>query len=241
MVLKIINSVVIPYLILIGLGCIYVHVDSLCEDASYQQGDHDREVYASSVNLLSKEMEAAVLHTEQYIYESMVKEYPYNRKSNETYLSISKFYYSLIQDRTDDNFQKLFSVASYLDEDFESRYDVDNITGIDSIDIDILYHTLIHRYGYRSRGCGVFEPINVHSEYNKEKELYVSRLVKPISYNRFKIIYHDTAYQLKSNLLKLNFVQSDIERGTASIKVRDRITGEEKVIQLELSNYAFRA
>ncbi len=234
MIMKFVNSSVIPYCLLFCLGISYFHIENLLSNDSYNSKSYD-----VTVKFLSDEMQKAIMRREQYIHESRVVGYPHKKSMDEEYLAISNFYASIKQEDTDNGFVKLKSVSNYLNirihKDNSSGYEV----GIDNVDLDILYSELLSRYGYR--GCGPFQRYSVRSEYRKAHLGYITKLVTPLHHSRFKLIYQDTAYQLHRNKLQLLLSQEDIERGYANIVIRDRVTLEEMPYKLEISTYAFKA
>ena len=234
MIFRLINSSFIPYCILISLGLFYFGFYHLVDKYSY-----DPLAYEATVHLLAQDIDESIINFEQLILECGAKGYPFRKASEKKYSSISRFYKALLNDESGNKFEKLLSVANYLDEDFEKNYKLDNFVGIDNIDLNVLYRIMMYKYGTPNNGCGVITPFKIHSEYNEEQEVYVSRIVYPIHSGRFKVIYRGHAYQLNEGKLKLPLSKEDFDNGYANIIIMDRVTLEEISRRLELPNYAF--
>jgi len=233
-ILKLIDSIRISYLLLFLLAIAFISVDFYC-DRNELNSALNSELQSS----YSDYMSARINDLESKIFEDRLG--PVRKKGLfDDYLKISKFYYDVKNSDSNNSNQRMRDAMNVLGVS-KGLNKKEQIIGVDFLDRDELYFDYLSTQSFSRNGCGPGFLYEIYSNYDIDKKVYFTRLVKTVNPRQFVLTYRNIGYQMSEEPINLNFSKDDVDNGYADVTIRDRSNGNEFQHRLVINKYAFRA
>ena len=229
------KSTSVSYILLLSFGIMFIVTDKYLDQFELNEG-----LYDQTIELFEDHLDQSIGSVEDQLIsykaiKGVLKKEKYDKQEK-----ISDFYQRLKLTADPHSSHKLSAAIEVVQPKFK-RYFNDEVgfTGLNVVDAKSLYLTYMQSLVIDSRGCWD-RPYRIVSSFDQQSKVYHTHLVKDILQSNFVLIYDDVAYGLHEGNIFIRFSEEDIIQGFAKVILRDKMTLEEKEVEVEIPRYAFR-